>query len=402
MIDHLKLHIPVDDSLVSSVDGKYCITDFDLFDLDLNIGSRSVYRNEDGEIKNSALYCPYESLPTSFTTMAMKFRFESAFTHPYVELKVSPAKILQGHNVFGSDDIASGAFEMLAYLQEAFPSLYGILAIQSTEVMHIDVTYSSRLKDNEQVVQVIDYLRKVSANQTRTGVKQYDSTVTWGSENTRLVKHKAYAKYLEFIHQLKEYQKRAPFDDSAKRVVSVMSDPRLQDWASGLLRFESRLMKRWLQRRDIPTNLFALVEYQRSHPDFVRDSWISATKDIFSSLEGHTMKMTDDDSVYAALQKHFYSVTKTGRISYAKANTLFHAYCAIREHGLDVLKSRYSDRRCQQFLKDLKQIGLSRAFLQNLHSRDRNNIVPLLRFINVDFNNQLPDWYQPPVSKFAA
>jgi II/X family phage/plasmid replication protein len=44
----------------------------------------------------------------SFTEMAFKF-FHEGYYYPYVELKCSPAKILQGHNVYGTDWIEQGA-----------------------------------------------------------------------------------------------------------------------------------------------------------------------------------------------------------------------------------------------------------------------------------------------------
>ena len=34
--------------------------------------------------------------------------------------------------------------------------------------------------------------------------------------------------------------------------------------------------------------------------------------------------------------------------------------------------------------------------LQKLHEVDRGNVVPLLRFVAVDFSAQRPDWYVEP------
>ena len=49
---------------------------------------------------------------------------------------------------------------------------------------------------------------------------------------------------------------------------------------------------------------------------------------------------------------------------------------------------------------ELQEAGFSKAFLQNLHGEAQSNIVPLLRFVDVDFGSQRPDWYQEPVSQF--
>ncbi|SQC69905.1 phage/plasmid replication protein, gene II/X family [Pseudomonas aeruginosa] len=45
---------------------------------------------------------------------------------------------------------------------------------------------------------------------------------------------------------------------------------------------------------------------------------------------------------------------------------------------------------------------LSKAALQKLHEADRaNNVVPLLRFVQVDFSAQRPDWYVEPTVEAA-
>ena len=43
--------------------------------------------------------------------------------------------------------------------------------------------------------------------QTRLSNKRYDSTVYWGGETSRLVNHKCYLKYEEFLAQFEEQKK---------------------------------------------------------------------------------------------------------------------------------------------------------------------------------------------------
>ncbi|MNG35802.1 Phage X family protein [compost metagenome] len=46
---------------------------------------------------------------------------------------------------------------------------------------------------------------------------------------------------------------------------------------------------------------------------------------------------------------------------------------------------------------DLCAAGLSKAALQKLKQNDaKNNVVPILRFLQVDFSAQRPDWYVEP------
>ncbi|HCE3704919.1 TPA: hypothetical protein NG682_003672, partial [Vibrio parahaemolyticus] len=57
------------------------------------------------DIEVGDLRHPYQSLPTSFTGMAFKIFQGTPLRDACVELKASPAKILQGHNVYGSTNI---------------------------------------------------------------------------------------------------------------------------------------------------------------------------------------------------------------------------------------------------------------------------------------------------------
>lgn len=403
MIDHLCLAIPFDASLVSESETGRGLLAVDFHDLGVPLAARSVSRFDDGTISAQVLYHPYESLPTSYTGMAMKV-YDDAHGLPYVEIKASPAKIMQGHNVFGSESIELGALEMLGYLSSAYPDLYGLLYVAGTEVNHLDITYSARLKDESTVVQVIDYLSKVSSGQTKpTAGKKYQTTAYWGGKTSRLVQSKCYGKYTEFMAQLAEYKKLSVGSDhSAHRVYAVMSDQRLIDYTKGLLRWEVRVKRRKLERLGIPTNLFALIKHQRANPDFLQCLWQNAINPIFSALEGQNMKCLDDDSVLEKLKSVYFKQTPKGNISYTKAFNLFDAYCALREHGTEFLKVRYSKTRYHALISDLMAAGFSKAYLQNLHGENKNNVVPLLRFVNVDFSAQRPDWYVEPVSSFHS
>ena len=105
------------------------------------------------------LYHPFESLPSSFTDLAFKV-YDDSNCYPCVELKCSPAKILQGHNVFGSTDIKLGATDMLMILQKTYPLLSKMLDIEACEVMELDTTYSARLESESIALQVMQFLSK--------------------------------------------------------------------------------------------------------------------------------------------------------------------------------------------------------------------------------------------------
>lgn len=403
MIDHLCINAPFESSFYGLNEvGEYFFIDVDLHSIEIPLASRSVHKNDDGEIKANALFHPYESVPTHYTGMAMKVFFDSSYA-PYVQIKASPAKLLQGHNVFGSDDIEQGAFEMIGFLFEAYPTLSRMLDWSQAWVSHIDVTYSCKMKDQTTAQKVLEFLSNVSKGQTRLSKKQFDTSVYWGGEHSRLVQHKCYLKHDEFIKQF-EYQKSLSLknDQAAMRVVDVMSDQRLIDWTVGLMRFESRLKKRWLERNEIPTNLFELIRFQKENPELLKNLWLKATKNIFDALKGQTMRLTDDESVYKAIESSPVVLNAKGKVSNTRVRNIFAMFLLVREKGIDELKKQYGKSQFHNLLKQLEAVGFSSAFLQNLHTKKAQNIIPFVKLIEIDFNQQLPEWYQPPVSQFKT
>ncbi|MCF4619030.1 phage/plasmid replication protein, II/X family [Acinetobacter baumannii] len=401
MLDHICINAPFESSFFSvDSEGRYFFVDVDLHSIEIPLASRSVHKNDDGSISAAALFHPYESVPTHYTGMAMKVFFDTSY-EPYVQIKASPAKLLQGHNVFGSDNIEQGAMEMIGFLHEAYPVLARMLDWPRAWVSHIDVTYSARLKDQSTAKKVLDFLSNVSNGQTRLSNKRFDSSVYWGGQTSRLVNHKCYMKHDEFIAQFEEYKMLAKKNDkSAQRVVDVMSNQDLINWTVGLLRFESRLKKRWLERNGIPTNLFDLIKFQRSNPNLLQTLWNKATHSIFEALRGQTMKLTDDTSVLEAIERSEFVMTKSGKVSQTKVRNLFAMFCLIREKGFDEIKNNYGKSQFYNLISQLCECGFSKAYLQNLHDEKASNIIPFVKLVEIDFNQQLPDWYEEPVSQF--
>ncbi|WP_151753899.1 phage/plasmid replication protein, II/X family [Acinetobacter soli] len=401
MLDHLCINAPFESSFFSvDADGRYFFIDVDLHSIEIPLASRSVHKNDDGSISASSLFHPFESVPTHFTGMALKVFFDSSY-EPYVQIKASPAKLLQGHNVFGLDDIEMGAMEMIGYLQIAYPVLAKMLDWKGAWISHIDVTYSARLKDQTTAKKVLDFLANVSSGQTRLSNKRFDSSVYWGGQQSRLVNHKCYMKHDEFIAQFEEYKLLAKKNDkAAMRVVDVMSDSRLINWTVGLLRFESRLKKRWLERNGVPTNLFELIKYQRKNPELLQSLWTKATSSIFESLRGQTVKMINDESVLEAISSSPVVVTNSGKVSQTRIRNIYATYTLIREHGLEKLSEMLPRPTFYRHLSELCECGFSKAYLQNLHDNKSKNVIPFMKLVEIDFNQQLPDWYESPVSQF--
>lgn len=404
MLDHLCINIPFCSRYVHiSADGSYTLVNIDKFDMDLFLASRSVYRDEQGDIKASALYHPYETLPTHYTGMALKVFFEGngKIQEPYVQIKASPAKLLQGHNVFGSDNIESGAMEMLGYLHQSYPQLSSMLDVTRAWVSHIDVTYSAKTDSQTSAKKVIDYLRNVSNGHTKLSKRSYDTSVYWGGVTSRLINIKCYLKYDEFMSQYADLQKKAKTNDkSAIRTLQVMQNPKLIDWSVGLVRLEARLKKRWLERRNIPTNLFELIAYQKDNPDVLKKLWLSATSSLMQALEGHKVNMRDDTEIIKAIENSPVVLNAKGKVSQTKVRNLLAMFVLIRDKGFDEVKQNYGKSQFYKLIKDLSFCGFSKASLQNIHQQKDNSIINLVKVIEIDFNEQLPSWYEEPISQF--
>lgn len=405
MLDKLVLHIPIDYSLVEvHEDGRYTIFGFDLLDTDLKCGAMCVYKDEDGQIRHQVLKHNYEKLPTSFTNMSFKFFHESKI-HPYVELKCSPAKILQGHNVYGSDWIEQGAKEMLLWLMMSHPVLYSMLAISDTEVKQLDATYSARLRDNKQVDDMLELFRNLSTHHVRRSTKQvfYENTVYWGSERNKHYQRKIYGKAVEYMKQLNEqiYESKKN-NKSAQRVVEVMSNPKLMDYVQGLLRLEVGIKAYTLKQMGIPTNLFQLIKYQRKNPDFLCEIWCTATKQIFEACKGVEMNL-DNESVHKRLREMYFTTTAKGNISYTKADNLYNFYHMLQQVGYDNYKKSIQDNsNAQRYLranmKKLIEAGFSRIHLQNLHNTKADRAIPIMELVKFDMTSQVPDDFVEPLS----
>ena len=401
MIDMLEMSIQFDASLVETVDDSYAFVNVDLFELDIPLGSKSVHLRDDGTVGTSNLYHPYESLPTSFTGIALKVHFDGHF-FPHVTLKASPAKIMQGHNVFGTDNLEVCVVEMLYWLRVGYPSLYALLAIQTADVRRLDVTYMSHVDSPKKVRAAIDFMSRISNGQTKpTKSKKYETTVYWGGQTSRLIRQKCYSKWDEFKSQLDKLQKDAKQGDAnAIKIANAMSDERLWAIARNSLRWECTLMKRWLQRNDIPTNAWDMIAYQKQNNDFLTKAWTKGFDNIFDAIRGQDMKIVTDDKVLARLKAKFSTTAASGKISYRKAINLFAFYTQLKAMGYQEMKVQklYSNSRFNELVADLRVAGFSKAYLQNMTVDTDSKTIPFVEIIKVDFNNQVPSWYQEPIA----
>lgn len=417
MIDLLKISIPFNEEFtfhshqnssgecVSYVDIKECSK------RGIELEARSIYcTGEKGseQYEVSDLRHKFESIPTHFTGLAIRIYQGTKNRYPCIELKCSPAKIIQGHNVYGSTSIELGAMEMIMALYNIYPDFFEMLDIPNTTLDLIDCTFSARVENQLQAKQVIQQLKNVSNGQMRTAVEQRHETTCYFNKGSRHVDRKVYLKEFEFNNQFKrlvENQKKG--DHKQDRVIDVMSDPKLRNFARNLVRFEASAHRRYLNDMGIPKNLFDAIRYQKSYEKkgacLITDIWKRAFTPLLNALKGQEMRVFSDDEIHEKLKAVHFAMTPKGNVSYSKADRIFRFYRSLVADGYAAVYESFSSRATfSRHLNDLMVIGFSKAQLQNLHGHGNDNVIPLLQVINIDFNHQKPLDYVEPSSGYIS
>nr|WP_315043000.1 phage/plasmid replication protein, II/X family [uncultured Moraxella sp.] len=405
MLDHLRLAVPVFATYAKQL-GHTHYLNLDLLDLGLPCATRMVTKDEDGNISTGDLYSPFEKLPSDFTDMAVKFYNSATNTLPYLELKASPLKLLQGHNVFGFEDIELGAIEMLGMITQAYPKLCAILDFEKTEVLHLDTTYFCRLPHQNQVQPVLNYMSNIQSGHRKSKAIKYENYIAW-SENSRYINAKAYGKFLELQSQMAKIQKKADKGDArSKQLIYAMHN--VMKFSNACLRFEARIHKTYLTKNGYPSNLWQLINLQRQCPELLQNLWQVAFEPILNTLKGTDMTLKDDDKIIDILRDKLKTVTPTGKTSYTKADNAYKFYVLLRERGWEQVKGNkakgivglYKENNFYKQLNVLLDVGLSKASLQNLHIQKQGKVIPFVQLVEIKFNEQLPTDYIKPTSKY--
>lgn len=341
---------------------------------------------------------PWESIPSSYESMAFHV-FDNRWDKLdqfYVEIKASPAKIMQGHNIFGSNDIYDCSLHLIDLLKTTYPRLFNLLDPETWRLAQIDITYSVRAKDQHECKEFINALHSVSFGQTksRTG---YDGTAYFGKKNSRLKKIKVYSKLMETLETIKRNSRR---DDG--ELLNEVYTQEIIDYSNSLIRWEVSLYHRFFERLGISTQLKEIFTNHTFTPAKLQNYWKLGTQDLFKSLAGQTMKSLNTIEIKNLLREKFKKVSdKTGKTSYVLADSVFRTYNDLIRDGWLTTSESMSRMNFHRHVKMLQEIGLSRAALQNLKGTDGGAvIIPFARFIEVDFCSQYPEGYIQPPPKY--
>lgn len=356
---------------------------------------------EDGKPEYSDLKArKWGTIASSISTVAVGFFPEGNgfYPWPHVSIKASPSKILQGHNVFGTENILPGIVQMESNLKMAFPKIAAHLDFENAEVRYLDSTYSAFVSSEYQRNQIIKVIESLFPN--KHDISRHEGYLQ-ANKSSDYHRQKVYYKAAELLADTEKAQKQGE-----RARVEILKDPRLIEFAQGRLRFEATTGHRALERMGIPARLPDFIKFhnwfEKVHGEpLCRYLWSVAFNKTFAQIEGHTMKNVDDNAIKLKIDAKFIRVKDNGKVCKRKANAVFRTYRDIKSEGYDQLAS---ERNATFFrnVKSLEEIGISRAFLKSLDPQKPNtNVVPLVQLIKVDFTKQRPDWYTEPEVGYA-
>jgi II/X family phage/plasmid replication protein len=410
MIDLLRIAIPFNETFVAGDTASDRISGLvDLKECNLR-GARLESGNitfNDGQFDFESLRHPYESLPSSWSTLSFKIHAGGATYWPFIEIKASPAKLLQGHNVFGSCDVRLCVESLVTTFQCALPAMAEMLDFKVSEIKQIDCTFTARLSSDSEARNTIHALRNLSSGQTRSSKSSHDTTAYWGTKNSsggksasRHKQLKAYLKHHELQHAIKETQ--AKFDrtkqDLYQKQLDALQSPVVQAFAKNSLRFEASILPRMLKRLGFPTHVGSFVahcESMKKRHCPIQYLWNHAWEDIFQTFEGKQVNIYDDDEIRDTLRANYSSVTNSGKTVYTKADRLFRFIRSLKNEGWDEVKATTPHNTFYRNVRDVTEV-IPKSYLQNLQAQAASNVVPLIRFVNVDFSKQHPENWQEP------
>lgn len=398
MLDFLRLAIPIIPTFVCSLDNHHWFNG-DIRDYGIPAATRHVSKTDDGQTITGDLYHPYESLPSDYTDMAVKFYTNTMNTPPYVEIKASPLKLLQGHNVYGFESIELGSDHMLGMLLEAFPQLAPILDLPNTEVLHLDTTYLFRLPHQNMVQPTLDYMANLASGHRKAREVKYANYICWGNDGAS-IRPKAYGKFEEVKSQLNKIQKQADKGCMRSKALVIAMNAVLP-FANAILRLEARICKTYLTKNGYPSNLFQLIKLQHEQPELLLRLWHVAFDPILNTMKGKYMNFANDDQLFELFKSQLVTYTKTGKPSYIKAKNAMKFYSLMRQLGWKKTVDLYNKTTFHDAVKHLIDCGISKSHLQNLAKNPDGKVIPFVRLFELKMADQLPPDYVQPVSQYT-
>src|SRR5690606_26518008 len=254
------------------------------------------------------------------------------------------------HNIFGFDDIKSGVEIMLYTLLKKYPYLSKYLDFHLAEIRMLDITYSFRMKSKNEALYLLDYLRNVSYGQTKARKAHYDSTIYFGSSDSKHKFLRLYYKYDELIKTLQSKTKQQK-NNITEQQLAIISDKELLEFAQNLLRVEAALRKEWISKK-FGSCLLKHVLYSDV---CLKSLWSDAMSDLFKAVGDVTLRNQSDEAIRESINDAYVTYNKkTGKPSFANANNIYSFYRLIVSDGYDSVKETTAHATFHRRLKQLE------------------------------------------------
>jgi II/X family phage/plasmid replication protein len=267
-------------------------------------------------------------------------------THLY--FSGNPSKFLQGHNIFGSDDLVSlmsDTYERVCQVLDLMPTIQDIMAIRggNYRLTRIDINYSFELNTR---ADVLAWLRAAEfKSKTRHGrPSSKGGTLYWGKTSKRW--------------SLKAYCKAEEVQQPKHRLPESLLDTPLIPWADNKLRIELVLRSKELDE----LNLDIATCWQ---PHTVMNTYFDY------------LKRLDMNEQIALTTDELMNLPQRLRSTYV-----------LWKDGHD-LRSTISKPTYYRHRKELLQYGINIDLRQD--RVDRTNVVPLVRILEA-VPASVPDW----------
>ena len=311
---------------------------------------------------------------------------------PHIHIAGSPAKLLQGHNVYGSDNIELSWLLMLRLLKSKNPNLYQMLDILDSRVVALDINYSSRFGSEQEGRQLIQYLSNVSDGQVKATRSMNNQTVYWNKSDKnqagQLAERKAYLKGEELPNYIKKIKKLNLPKEVINRIIKINTKEELLAFAKYLLRWEVKIKSKYLKQKfnnNLITDLIQIQKfYKNENKNLMHELFNYGFSKIFKAIGDKKMILHDYQTIRDKLKQKGYKLSLI--------NPAIATYRQLTAFGWLDTRDSMTSTTFYRHIRLLVQV-ISKAQLQNLNSKYDGNTIPLLNFVNINFSQQFPDDY---------
>jgi len=273
------------------------------------------------------------------------------YRYSHIVLSGNPVKFLQGHNIFGCDDLPSllaDCFKKVCNLIEK-PELFSYSAIHNAYLTRVDVNYGYSLNNPESVNA---WLRSAesSTNLKHRGKGQFDHGTLYFGRNSSYWFIKFYHKGNE-IRANKKHQR-----------IDLLDNKNVSAFADNLLRCEVQIKSRELK----DTGLRAV------------SSWHDV--DVQNLYNGYTSKLEFSENTMTICDEKLKELPRRYRTTHA----LWLSGADLRQ---EMGRTSFYDHR--RFL--MNELNVDISIKLSTDKPDMSNVVPLVRFIEA-IPAETPSW----------